>query len=985
MYSTKNPNEIQTVQLVLLAIQKQDDGQLARQLLQLDSRNCQYFGALTYSVFINNHKGLDVERLEAMINDLVSFIMCGKFDGIIVRKLLSNYSLLFVNNYQNFDNPVVRLLGDSVGNVASLDQISFLVLINFCEILVEELMKKEQLVQLHEVIYDQVFPHVSNVFNHLNSLLNVVSVVPFNILSGSLNCLNSWITYISMAETQSKVRYTHTEVMTNYLFTFLEVLPLGEDQSMDLINKSMSSITEILETNPTMLSSFEKKQYLKSLLFEQSKFGDRFVSNIIFNEDNFDIYEDEVGNFINLLIMFLLRDMLSLTKHMIEPINQYILRSLIKLTNIPGIPKIDENISEQLLSFWEELFNIFIDDEETIETYYSNDQNIGSKQEFYTLRDHTCNEVCMVYWNKIKLPPPEKLKANPSEFFYYKANVGDFFSTVYSLLKLPFYESLTQLAVEFLKLKLSSLSDLEAILYIIYKINEDSTFYESQSNLLLPYADKLMANGLLDTFGNLSVNTPNYYHIASTTIRFIASIEFYFKAEGNGTKYLGSILDFLFDVIINSKDPKLSLLSSKTILSLCQECRAHMVVFLPNLKVLLTEMILNNQIDNLIRSRMTNSYISIAQSAYLKDPGSFSSTLAEMLTLIDSHSNSIMHQPLDENLEDYLVSLLSCVNEIGKATILPDEVDELYNEQESWKISEFWTKDPSNLKQMILSIVEKFSINFETFKVKSSVTEICCQILKCGLNEPINGPFKFELHIIFNYLATKVQNCDPGSIFHIFKLIESIVITNYKSLNETTITEVLGKIVVPFLKNNNTDDPDIVSSSIDIFTSILDRKPCLLLSLNIEAFKEILQYAITIQNSTDILVIKSLMKFWNCFIICKRGSKLDQTNIQRILVEENFGQILLNSLITSFINNSRSNLDYYYPVVRALISKYQLHCRTWMIQYLSNTNLKNITDEEKKRFMDKLFLTRGQRLANDILKGFWLQVNGLIEFNSKKY
>lgn len=983
MYSTKDPGEIQAVQLVLLGIQKQDDGQLARQLLQLESKNCQYFGALTYSVFINNHKGLDKDSLDVVINDLVSFITCQKFDGMIVRKLLSNYSLLFINNYETFTNPVARLFGGSLGDVNSLNEVSFLVLINFCEILVEELIKKEQLVQLHEVVYDQIFPHVSSIFHHLHSL-DITSGIPFQILSESLNCLNSWITYISMAETQSKIRYTDTEVITDYLFCFLERLPFDE-QSMILINKCMSSITEILETNPTMLSSFNKKQYLKSLLFEESKFGDRFVNGVIFNEDNFEMYEDEAGNFINLIIVFLLRDMLSFTKNIIDPVNRYILSTLVKLTNFPGIPKSDESISEQMLSFWEEFFNVFMDDEETIETFYSSEANVGSKQEFYALRDQSCNEVCLVYWNKIKLPSPDILKGNESEFFYFKANVGDFFSTVYSLLKLPFYESLTQLAVDFLRSKLSSLCDLEAILYILYKINEDSTFYESQSVLLLPFADRMMSNGLLDIFRGLSADMPNYYHVASTIIRFIASIEFYFKAEGNGPQYLGSILDFLFNVIIHSNDPKLSLLSSKTILSVCQECRAHMVVFLPNLKVLLTEMILNNKIDNLIRTRMANSYISIVQSAYLKDPKSFSASLGEILSLIDSLSNALMSKQLDEDSEDYLVSLLSCVNEVGKATILPDELDELYTEQESWEVSEFWQNDSTNLKQIILSIIEKFSITYEPFKYKSAVTEICCHILKCGLNEPINGPFKFELHTIFNYLATKVQNCDPSSIYHVFKLIECIVITNYKSVDESTLSEVLNNIVVPFFRNSNTDDPDIISSSIDIFTSILDKKPSLLLDLNIELFKEVLQYALTILNSTDILTIKSLMKFWNSFIVCKKGTQSDQVKAQQIVVDENFGQALLNSLITSFTNNSRSNLDYYYPVFRALISKYQLHCKTWMMLYLSNTNLKNTNDQEKKRFMDKLFLTRGQRLANDVLKGFWLQVNGLIEFNSKKY
>ncbi|EGV61778.1 hypothetical protein CANTEDRAFT_135716 [Yamadazyma tenuis ATCC 10573] len=959
LYSTRDPGEIQSLQSVLLNLQRQDDGHLAKSLLGTNSKNCQYFGALTYTVVINNIREFDESHLQSLKNDLISSIGNNTYNWLVIKKLISNYCLLFIFNYKQFQaDPINSLL---------------------VQLTVEELIKKEQINELHEIMFSQLFPYVYSTYEHLNSCL--ISSIPYSVHILGLDCLNSWIGYISMSETQSKIRYTDTPELTRYVFSFLEGLQFDSSESLELINKSVSAITEILEVNPNMLD-FNKKLYLKSLLFEETKFGGRFINEIVLNVNVNEEFTDEISNFVNLCIIFLQNGLLNMAKHLTEPTNRFILNLLLKLTNYPGIPKVEENVSDQFLSFWEEFFNVFIDDEEAFDSLYK-DEN--TKLEFYSTRNAICNEVCKIYWEKIKLPAPEQLQLNRSDFFYFKSTVGDFFSIVYSLLKLSFYKDLVELAGSKFSSSELDLNGLESALFILHKVNDDSTFYESQSNLLINPINSLMEAGLLKILPSLTPAIPNYFNFVSTFINFISSIQFYLKTD-HGPKYLGDILEFLFSIIINSKDPKLSLTSSKTILNICQECGPHLVVFLPTLKNLLNEMIQNDQIDNLIRARMANSYISISHSANLKSPREFSSVLIELLSVIETRAGNLMANVsiLEEHAEDYLISLLSCVTEIGKSSVLPGEVEDLYTQEEANAVSDFWKND-TTVKPLILSIIRKYSIDFQPFSNKSTITEICCQIFKTGLNEPIHNPFKFDLPVIFEYLALKIRHCDANSLYHIFKLIETITLTNYKLLDELTVNDLLTNVFIPHFKDHDSNsDPDMLSSSTDVFTSMLDKKPSLLLYSNVNLFVEVLHYSVNLFKSNEVSIIKSLSKFWTAVILLKRGSQQDQELVQNIF-QQSLGRLLLQELLSSFLNNSRSSLECYYLVFRSLISKYQLFVKNWLMEILPNMNWKHVNDHDKKLFIDKLLLTRGQRSANEVLKKFWLQVNGLVEFNSKNY
>lgn len=966
LYTSKDPHEIQSLQNDLTTVQKLDNGQLASNLLHQPSKNHRFFGALTYTVIINRTQVFDPESLETIINELQSHL--ANSDAMVVKKLLSNLALLFIYNYEHYNNPIERFLSLSTNldlnqSIDTLNESMVSIVVMFCSIVVEELIKKEKLINIHETVYEHIFKNLKVIYERYKALEDLELQI--------LDCMNSWVTYISLAESQSKVRYNDIESLIDYVFRNFQMKTLEaelEFHDIEVINKSINILTEILEINPTMIKG-DRKNHLKSLLFEEGNWGQVFISKFIMNEE----LEQEILNIINLIIVFVQLESLSITKNLSLPINKYILNLLIKLTDFPGMAVIEEKVSSQFLSFWDEFFNVFIDNEEI----YEHSLDSLQKQVFYNERNDLCNSVCNIYWKKIHLPPLPVLQANKSEFLYFKSNVGDFFSNVYLLLKLPFYESLTQVAIS--QIANNQLVELESTLFILFKINDDCTFYESQSNSLIPFINQLFSNNVLGVFNN---NVDNPY-VLLTFMNYISSVQFFLKTP-NGSNHLGYIFDILFTIILKS-DLSLSLNASKTIVHICQECKSSLKSFIPNLKPLVIEMIENSNFDTLIRKRMVNSFISIAANEL---PSSFGKNLLEILNIIENKSLHIMELISNDNLqedletvEEYLLSLLGCIEECGKASILSEEVEDLFTDEEINLINQYWQKDELSIKSKIFNIINEFSLLFTPFINNSSITETCCQILKSGLNEPISGPFKFEISIIFEFIIKKSQYCDGISISYLFRLVETIVITNTNVLNENTITTLINEIFIDKLSIINSD-PDLIGTSIDLFSLILDKKPGIL--INLPVFKTIVEFGINGLGAKESPIIKSVSKFWVSMLSMKKGSSSDQQLMKSLLITENLGSLLTKTLVLSFIACPRSLLDYYYPIFRQLIGKYPLNFKPWLMQILQVVNIK-INDKEKETFVNKLMITRGHRNANDILKQFWLNANGLIEFNTRTY
>lgn len=991
-----------SIQLHLQQIQKSSDGLKLAELFLSNpiqySKNCQFFGALTYTVLINGDSVKEDEVLQLVgiqVQSILTQLQSTELKGnmFIIRKLLSNISLLFIKFSNVFQNPLQGLLFALLGRETNIDESTFqsvndellALLINFSSIIVEDICKLESSSEIHErIISGQTFNITEMLFKYLSQSRNLLLSIP------SLECMTSWVTYTSLAEDKSTVRYSNftTESSASaetispinaYLFHFLSMV--NSDEDVEIVNKAILVATEILEINPRLFNS-ETRSLLKVKLFGPNDFGSSYILSLTSNG-----FAEEMCTLVSLFVTFLRNDILHLAKTFTSLESQHILRMLVELTGFPGIPIEEENVLDILLSFWEELANVFIDDEEIFIAMYAED--VSLKLEFESKRNSLFQDVSSLYWNKIHIPRDESVfQLIRAEFLHYRSNVSDLFIVTYSLLKEPFFNLLVTNVVTQLQQNQNA-NDLESSIYLLYKVTDDCSYLDSQANLLLKYIPPIFSAGLIPVVSNYNpdAGAVNYF-VYSTTINFLSSIQFYFKSD-LGTNSLSEVFDLLFRILLSGGSSGLSLHASKTILKICQECREKLVDFLPNLEQLLAQMLRNQELDNVIRQRMVNSYTSIGRC--IREERRFGNIVKGELNEIQSLTLEAIKKGDDES--DYIVSLLTCVSEIGKGCQIPEEVDDFFTKDQEQLIEDYWKEDPLSIQPLILSLIKEFSLSEFTGNGNSSIiTEKCCSILKSGLGEPVKGAFVFDMPVILNYVVLKFEQSiskvpvEVTSITHLYSLLESLVIVNSTHLTSEEINEVIDKIFISHI-NVFQNDPDMIHSCINLFATILEKKPSLL--INSPSFATIvMEFAMKSLLAKELIVIKTSLKFWLTLLTLKKGTQQDQQEIQKLMISSPYGQIFVYNLIQSFIDSPRSHLDYYYQVFRNLISKYPQYFKNWMkstFEELKSKGGKGIDVKVYETFISKLVLTRGMRTANDVCKSFWLEVNGLIEFNTKRF
>lgn len=998
----------------LQRLQKSEDGpHMARLLLSHHtSPNCRFFGALTYTVIINNGIAeadvLGLVRLQ--IEPIKALLETEHYNAtlFIVKKLLSNLSLLFIQHSNVFDAPLrwlVLALGDdgalnASACIESLSQLRLSILLLFSLILVEDICKQES---ANSAIHERI---ASGATFELTSriLARLLPQVPTEIDLQALDCIMSWVTYTSLAESRSAVRYqyfkcnfmldednnTTKDDSDSIVIAFL-LRHFNLSMLIELVAKAVAVATEILEINPRLLSP-DSRQWLKVQLFSREGFG-ALQMRLLLGSDG--TYHDELCGMVTLMTTLLSHDMLHLAKTLTCAESEHLLAVLVDLTNFPGTAIEEETISDLLLPFWEDLCNVFVDDEEMFAALFANEPALV-RIHFEQTRNSLFQHVCSIYWRKAHLPQdPHVLASLGAEFIHYRNNVADLFIASYSLLKEPFYLQICDNVVAKLDKIDGGVADLESSLFLLYKVTDDCLYLESLSTLMLPHVERIFAHGLIPRVQSQASEDMLHSHLYSTTVNFVSSVQFYFKSPV-GSAYLGDVLDMLFGVVLGNGERALSLRVSRTILKICQECRQKLVDYLPNLEQLLGAMLRNPNIDNVIRQRIANCYTSIARC--FRQELRFG--LIVKAELEEIHSCALSALLSADSLEteakvDYLVSLLACVVEVGKSCQIPEEADEFFElPQQQQEAAQYWNLDPLGVQALVLEIIEKFSLGDSPAVlqlVQSTVTEKCCLIIKSGLSESFKGPFVFDITIILDYVAAKMDDCASlhmtSSVPYLYGLAECVININSSTLTPPMVDQLLQKIFLQhvfFLKT----DPDMVHSCISMFATILEKKPSLVIYNQMFA-SNIVDFGLYGLLAQESLVVRVSLRFWLTLLALKKGSFEDQTAVKDLMVTTNCGQIFVHTLLQSFIDSPRSNLDYYYQVFRNLIAKFAPHFKNWMLIVRPDISVKGerggLDPRMYDNFISKLVLTRGLRTTNEVLKTFWLQVNGLVEFSKVSY
>lgn len=969
---------------------------LASNLLQLPSKNCKYFGALTFTVVIQN-SSLDADKAQEMANIIYSHLSGLISDPsqtgpnlFIIRKLMSNISLLYLK--EHLQNPLwqfVRMFRSEdqsfADAVAQLSPAQLDLLLIFLTVLNGDILKQDDYRSLvHASIHEDLYPLIVVLFEYLAYLYNGNQLLS-DLDLRSLEALNAWMSYIPNVGGDARYEAGDIAVFVDYIFYHLQQ-PLNprDSDAFARTRQCLLTLNELLEINPTLFS-VERKAALYAMLLEENNWGETFLNTIV-TPDYMDEYQEEINSFVDLVLTVLQLNSIRLSKSLLAPSAQGALSIALRLTAVNGTPFVDEFISERLLVFWEEFANVFQDSAETFVILFESNDDPEFERAFEEAKRKLFDEVAQIYWKKLHIPDIATYNSIRTEFVSYRTSVADFFLVAYSLLKTEFYEMMCESLLQSLQQGgEGSVEDAEATLFLLYKINDDTVYFESQAKALMPASAKIFQHNLIQMVKGLPLDDPTNQLFFSTFVLFLSSNEFFFKTP-EGSRYLGEVFETIFPMIM-ANTSKLSLLASKTATRICEECSDFLVDFLPDLKLIVIEMLKNSSIDSLIRLRMFHAYSSVARS--VGNVQDRSSLTKELVSAISDAGSSMMEaagSSLTDIQEEYFISLLSCLVNMAKGISLDDETVENMLEDERKLNKLFWEKDPDQIKPHVMAIIEKFSLDYQPLSQKPMVVEKCTMVLKSGLGEKIGGPFDFGPYVISNYVARLMAaTANPNDVPFIFGLIESMVSANYVDLETDSIQLLIESVFTRRLEFLKTD-PDMIKSAINMFTKIIECKPSLIIHSSIFS-STIVRFAVDGLRANELFIVKSIVKFWTSMLNMKRGTREDQEVANRLFLELGLGAAVTQNLFAAFLKAPRLNVDYYFSIFRALIVKHPVAFKSWLIETLAalSDSLTKVKEKEVELFVHKLLVTRGRHTANEVLKQFWLTVNQFVEYNREVY
>ncbi|GEQ67869.1 hypothetical protein JCM33374_g1535 [Metschnikowia sp. JCM 33374] len=1013
LYTSSDPAQVHETQRFLQDVQKSPEGyDVALYLLSLPSTTCQYFGALTLTVVLQS-PGFDGPKCEGLVADVLSHLRILTMDSektnknlLVIRKLMSNVSLAYLKHHTTLVNPILafsRIFAP--GETGPTDALDFgslmtqlspsqlaLVLI-FLSILIEDIAKSNDFhSSIHLTVHHNLYPLFLTVYDYLTHL-KTNQQLSVDLDSQALKTLHSWMSYLP--NINGDARYDDIGALVGFLSLHFDEVWADQDStdSLDAIKQTLIIFNEILELNPNLLSHDQKQALYATVL---GTWGTKFIDTVIFGNHD-DEFQEEVTAYIDLVLTILQLNSIRLSKTILEPSTRSILETALRLTAIEGTPYVDESISERMLLFWEEFASVYEDSNDVFETLFEAQKDPNFQASFEAEKRRLFDSVARIYWCKLHLPDPQTYLQIRAEFNAYRSSVADFFLVVYSLLKTEFYssmsESLIQTSFEITtgantSTSTNHLLDVEATMYLLFKINDDTVYFESQANQLAPFAADVFASGFLTKFDTPTTEDPVYRAVIATLIQFLSSNVFYFKTP-EGSKHLGAVFNIIFPLLLNGHHETLALLASKTAMRICEECSEHLVTFLPDLETVVVGMLNNPEMDSLIRSRMFNAYSVIARS--IENIDEHSKILHGMVAAIANAASAVIRtlgnstaENLSEPQEEYLSSLLSCLVNVAKGSSLSDDAMDEMSEQDQAIYREFWIRDPYSIKQIVLSIVQEFSLTNPALAQKPIFVEKCTLILKAGLGERLGGGFDVGNDAILHYVMALMDiTTNTNTVPFIFGLVECLVNVEHQHLDPSLMQQVVQSIFtnkLEFLKQ----DPDMIKSAIDLFAKVLECKPSLIIYS--EVFRStILQFAVEGLAANESFVVKSISKFWTSLLSMRRGTSDDHMECERIFTSLHLVEVVTSELVLSFVKTARSNLEYYYTVFRSLIGKFPVPFKNCLSSTLNNEAFtQKVGSKELELFVHKLMVTRGRRTANDVLKSLWLAINGFVEYNTQR-
>lgn len=966
-----------------------------------------------------NSSHIVITKLMSNLSLLFTEINCQQLEIISEWNNPVNTLILLLNgtsqdleNWHNnhTDNNWTNVINTSInGNVSYDELMQFIatsrkrndILLTFMEIIVEDLTKfqtkKHSMGSVHQMVHQHLY-------------ISAMALLNANLINGEINdtlfkTIIAWISYVSMSKNISGSNMDLTELLSNLLTSMCHS---NEHTDQFVIGEKIISILGTIFATDPILLSFELRAKLELLFLGVSRFGldDTFDGNQWFLQYMNHLVTNEMSSELKdlstCIVDFLMINTLDVANKLFttkfhnddrgDPvdISQKYIKVLLQLTNFPLLPVLQESFSSRMVDFWLDLSEAFI-----------NLPNEALTPNATQIAIDIFQQVINIYLPKISLLNKQKIieydeydDSLLNEFEDFRDAVSDLTQSLWSILG---NQHLTDVLIagigssdgsliEINNFDYSSFYQIEAMSFLLNKLLVDMSLSESSwivnilaknhyfvNNIILLLKTGMQINVTNAVSSNLKID---FIKVSSTLIGTMSG--YFVKVPSE----LNSCVEVLFQSLESfniNKDKvneKLEIMIIKTITILCDSCRSRLSPYLLHLYGVLDNLLKpESHVATFTKSKLARSIGYIVECQIIQGPEEQGKYVEHFLNLITGYIDQclVINQP-NELQVDYLHNLLNCISEFGSALIHPEEMnDSELLLQRLPQFQEYWSNDPLQCRGKVMNLIEKILNNPAYGKIPSFM-EVSCLLLGKTLSLPDNEPhfLKYSMSDIINFIMHYIDDDTFSAFLQFFAYLLEKLVSHYRDqLNTEEYNFIFNKVFVHYYDQQIAHDPDLLQFMINFIITILDCRPSLV--INSPSWSNfVLPTFVKLLPSHEKFTIFAITKFWTKVINNRKYTKEDLELTRQQVVA--MGPELVYQTMFGLYNTQRSDLNSYTDLVRTLVAKYPIEMKDWLITVLPQLCDKPVTHE---KFINKLMVSRGSRVAGNVILNWWLECTSL--------
>ncbi|KAF2231894.1 ARM repeat-containing protein [Viridothelium virens] len=950
------PAQVAEIQEKLQTLQRSNDGwQLADTLLRSDDQNVRFFGALTYTVKINQTTTFERTDADNLIDKLLEWIkrqILLNEGPLVMKKLCSTLAVMFLRREVTWTEILGHLMhslssqGDDavieVGTGSDLNpmdnvsrmsppQIEATLEVSTC--LSEEASKLDRESPHTSACYDRLRKNLP----HIRALLLLTLPTPA-FQESAFRCFSSWVNFARLG----------CEPSTGDLDILRDLVQpaLQRIYSDTTTTPAVTAFTEILDHFPAFLRP-EHRYALSEVL----RSNDGRAILVLLQEEDADAIELS-----SLLLSYGNAVVADLVHDVDNESTEEILSLIHGLLKIPGFEDYDR--LAPIVEFWNN-FSEFAENETISVSDAREERHLKS---IVRARSHV-QQACEESVAKSVYPPPEKIDQwtdqNKQEHRNFRREVTDLLESSTILVPqwtLPRLIELTGSAVS-----RGDWANLEASLWAVAALSHYADLEPGKKDEQAVKA--LMESSVFSIL--LKTDVSSTTGLQRTAVDLLGEYTHYFVVHPED---LPGVLHFLFSCLESFADASRD--AAHSIAKLCDACRKHLTQSIDDLLEQYHRLA-----DLPIAEDNIQRYILQAIATVVQATAPAYYGLQHLLGIVEGKIE-VARQLCDNNKDleqgqNHAFFALRCLYIIGSSLEVPADTPIDLEENTIDPQQDSWVGGPEQ-RRICADVATVVRL-----APSGDIIEEACKVFRSGFSEH-NGPFAFPPEYAIDFiLSTDIRTPRFEAVLHMC----SPLLAGVKKLPYERIARLLQFVIEQMQAlGKPSEDPGIAQRLIEVSGRILTHdEGALLPEIPQELMKLIFDFSIECLRGPDPLPKHAAASFWSALLTLPHPAIPNLTAF--------FGPPLAAALVQQVTGAAaRGDLIALTELIRKLVPA-SASARAWFEAALQDNGSDMEADAkervglaERRRYVGQLFAGRGGKVTRRLVVEFWKKCRGLERF-----